>query len=147
MSEQDIEPMIEMGASMHAESAFAALDYSWSKCRELGHRYIQNPDVNFGAVAEADGKTVGMLMGYVTDYYFGNDKIACDILWYIDPDHRGSRAAIKLLRAFQRWAKEQGASEVCIGVSTAVEFERTGLLLQRLGYTHVGGNYKLSVVG
>jgi RimJ/RimL family protein N-acetyltransferase len=147
MSEQDIEPMIEMGAAMHAESAFASLDYSWDKCRKLGHRYIQNPDVNFGVVAESDGKTVGMLMGYITDYYFGNDRIACDILWYIDPDYRGSRAAIKLLRAFQHWAKEQGASEVCIGVSTAVEFERTGLLLQRLGYTHVGGNYKLSVVG
>jgi GNAT superfamily N-acetyltransferase len=147
MSGQDIEPMVEMGADMHAEGAFAALDYSREKCRELGHRYIQSPDTNFGAVAEEDGKIVGMFMGYVTDYYFGNDKIACDILWYVVPEARGSRAGIKLLKAFQVWAAQCGASEVCIGVSTAVEFERTGMLLQRLGYAHVGGNYKFSVVG
>ena len=147
MSEQDIEPMVEMGAAMHAESAFVVLDYSRDKCRDLCRRYIAHPDVNFGVVAEKDGRLIGMLMGYVTDYYFGDDKIACDILWYMDPEHRGSRVGIRLLEAFQDWSKERGASEVCIGISTAVAFERTGALLQRLGYLHVGGNYKLSVVG
>ena len=147
MAEQDIEPMVEMGAAMHAESAFAPLDYSREKCRLLCRRYIEHPDANFGAVASLEGQLVGMYMGYITPYFFGNDTIATDILWYVRPEHRGSRAGMLLLSAFQDWAREQGAAEVCAGVSTAVEPEKTGAALERWGYRHVGGIYKLPVVG
>ena len=145
-TEADIPGMIDMGGHMHAESAFARLDYCPEKCRDLGLFYLNNPETCFAAVAEQDGRLVGMFMGYVTEYYFGRERLAHDILWYVLPEVRGSRAGLMLLKAFEDWAKERGVSEVCIGISTAVEFERTGAVLNRLGYVHVGGNYKLPVV-
>jgi RimJ/RimL family protein N-acetyltransferase len=147
MGLEDIEDMVDMGVQMHAESAFSGLDFDREKCRSLGQYYVDNPDTHFGVVAVLDGRVIGMLAGYVTPYYFGNDLIASDILWFVAPKHRGSRAGILLLQAFIKWSADRGASEVCIGISTAVAHEKTGRVLERFGFKHVGGNYKLSVVG
>jgi GNAT superfamily N-acetyltransferase len=87
-----------------------------------------------------------MLLGYISEYYFGRDLIASDYLWYVTPEYRGSRAAVLLLRDFQKWAEERNASEVHMGLSTGVHAEKVGALLENLGYDLVGGNYKLRVV-
>jgi len=145
MEEWDIDPMIELGAAMHAESAFRDLDYSRDKCFQLGVRCISHPDRYFGYCAYEGDELTGMLIGQLVPYYFGNDLLANDILWYVREDKRGSMMGIRLLNAFRDWAKERGASEVCIGVSTALDLDRTHKLLSRMGFTHVGGTFKEAV--
>ena len=81
-------------------------------------------------------------MGYLSSYYFGNDLLANDILWYVKKERRGSMTGPRLLKAFRTWAKERGAREVCMGVSTAVDVDRTHKLLSRMGFEHVGGIFK-----
>lgn len=142
MAEKDIPPMIELGAEMHAEGAFGELDYCRDKCRRFGQRYINSPQTHFALCAYQDDELVGMIMGSITPYYFGNDTIASDQLWYVKQGRRGSMLGVKLLKAFRSWARENNASEVCVGVSTAVDLDRTHKLLSRLGFTHVGGTFK-----
>ena len=145
MTEADIDPMIELGAAMHKEGAFASLDYSYEKCRKFGQRYLSRPDLHFSMCAEENGQIVGMMMGQLVPYYFGDDFMASDHLWYVRKDKRGSMVGIRLLKAFSKWAKSKGAKEVCIGVSTNVNTDRTHELLTRMGFSHVGGTYKETV--
>lgn len=142
MTAKDIPAMIALGAEMHAEGAFAGLEYCTDKCRRFGERYINNPQTHFGFCAYDADELVGMIMGDISLYYFGNDKIASDKLWYVQKERRGTITGIRLLNAFCAWAKEAGANEICIGVSTALDIDRTHKLLSRMGFTHVGGTFK-----
>ena len=134
--------MIELGAKMHEESAFRRLDYDKKKCFDLTVRCISNPEKYFSYCAYEGDELVGMIMGYLSSYYFGNDILANDILWYVKKERRGSMTGPRLLKAFRVWAKERGANEVCMGVSTAVDIDRTHKLLSRMGFKHVGGTFK-----
>jgi len=142
MAESDIEEMISLGQQMHEESAFKPLHYSREKCRALGLRYLSRPDTHFSMCAEEDGKIVGMIMGHLMPYYFGDDFMATDHLWFVSQEKRGSTVGVRLLKAFRKWAVNCGAHEICIGVSTGVETGRTHELLTRIGFSHVGGTYK-----
>lgn len=137
-----IDECIELGARMHAESAFSFLDYNRNKLREMVQFYIESPN-HFANMKLQNGEVVGMLFGYVSEYYFGRDKIACDILWYVAPEHRGSTIGVRLLKEFEEWARLKGVKEVCIGISTNVDTGKTGNMLERLNFNHVGGTYKL----
>lgn len=146
MEAADIPVMIELGAEMHEESAFRRLDYDRDICFDLGVRYLSDPENHFSYCAYEGEELVGMFMGYLTPYYFGKDLLASDILWYVKRDRRGSMMGIRLLKAFRSWAKERGAKEVCIGVSTAVDVDRTHKLLSCMGFEHVGGTFKEAIL-
>tara|TARA_R110000822_G_scaffold74370_3_gene178647 strand:- start:860 stop:1330 length:471 start_codon:yes stop_codon:yes gene_type:complete len=143
----DFAEIIELGRQMQQESVYRHFNFSENKCAMLLHTCITNPDTHFAriAVTGAD-EIVGILLGEISEHYFGTDLIASDYLWYVAPAHRGSKAGLMLLNDFQAWAKERSAAEVYIGVSSGVSAEKTGALLCKLGYDLVGGNYKLRVV-
>jgi GNAT superfamily N-acetyltransferase len=143
---QDLQDVFDLGLQMRNEGAFRSLDYDRDCVFRFLRQYVDSPDINFGVVGRRNGVLCGFFTGYMSPYFFGRDLIATEVLWYVSPADRGSRLGLRLLRAFEAWALERGASEVCVGVSTGVFSDRTGRLLQRLGYAHVGGNYKLPVV-
>ncbi|MBM3748747.1 MAG: hypothetical protein FJW34_23480, partial [Acidobacteria bacterium] len=80
----DVEPLVEMGARMHAEGAYSFLPYDAGKVRRLGACFLQNPDTHCLLVAEHGGALVGMLGGYLTNYYFCEEKLACDQFFFVD---------------------------------------------------------------
>lgn len=139
----DILAMVEMGHTMHQESAYAFLPYDRAKAAQLAYSCIRYQETHCAAVVEADGRPVGMIAGYLTEYYFCSEKLACDWLLFVELEYRGGMAAVRLIRYFQVWAAEHGAREVCLSVSTNVAAESTGRLYEKLGYIRVGGNYKL----
>lgn len=139
---EDIEIVLGMGASMHEESAYSFLPFDRDKVRRLFTNYITAPTTYGGFVAEDHGVVVGMIGGYISDYFFCDEKVACDMVLFVDPRYRGGRTALRLLRAFEQWAIEQGAQEMCLGVSTNVNITGTGRLYEAMGLTHVGGLYK-----
>jgi GNAT superfamily N-acetyltransferase len=106
---------------------------------------VTNPNNVFCQVVVHEEKIVGALFGHITEFLFGPDLIACDFGWYILPEYRGSRSAVKLLKNFEAWAEKNGAKEVAVGISMNVMPEKTAVLLQKLGYNHVGGNFKKAV--
>lgn len=140
---EDLPAMIALGAVMHAESAYAAFHFDTSKLCDLGLEYLANPERCSVLVCEdAHGRLLGMHAGYISEYYFGRDLIASDLLLFVDPCKRGSLAAALLVRSFEEWAFAKGAKEVCPGSSTMVAPERTAKLYERLGYTVVGNLFK-----
>jgi GNAT superfamily N-acetyltransferase len=139
---EDIDEIIEMGARMHAESAYDFLPFDRDKVRHLITTYAENPESRCVLVAEEKDILVGMFGGYLTNYFFCNETLACDITLFVAQEYRGSSAAVRLIRAFRDWAAARGAREICLGVSTDVNRERTGKFYERMGFARVGGIYK-----
>ena len=79
-----------------------------------------------------------MYVGLISSYYFGKDLVANDCLLFVDKSKRGGVAAIRLIKRFQQWAFEKGASEVRPATSTGVQTEDTKKLYEALGYDTVG---------
>src|SRR5262245_53608857 len=139
---EDVSQLIEMGARMHEESAYAFLPYDREKVRRLIVSCIEDPQTQYGLVAEEDHILVCMISGYLTDYFFCDEMLACDILLFIDQQYRGGFTAARLIQGFEKWAAARGAREVCLGVSTNINIESTGKFYERRGFTRVGGVYR-----
>jgi GNAT superfamily N-acetyltransferase len=139
---EDVEHILDLGAQMHEEGAYAFLPFDREKVRQLILEMIGDPETQCVLVAEEGGRPVGGLLGYLDGYFFCDEKLACDLVLFIERPHRGGTAAARLIRAFRQWATERGARELCLAISTGVEADRIGRLYERMGLRRVGGVYK-----
>jgi len=137
--------ILVLGMAMQQEGAYSVIPFDIERsAQSIIHMIINNPD-GFGLLAYDGDAPVGMIAGCLAPYFFGQGTLASDFVWYVLPEHRGSRASIRLLKEFRSWAKEKGADELYMGVTTNVAADRTGQLLERLGFEFVGGNYKVAL--
>jgi GNAT superfamily N-acetyltransferase len=135
--------ILKLGMAMQEESDYSAVPFDIAQTANSIMALVINNPRGFGMLAYSDeGEPVGMISGSITPYFFSRGSVASDFVWFVKPEFRGSRTSVKLLKMFQSWAQENGATELYMGVTTNVAAGRTGELLQRLGFEHVGGNYR-----
>ena len=84
-------------------------------------------------VAEKDGQLGGAIVCCVTEMYMSNTVVASDLAWFVNKDIRGTRSAIKLLKAFEDWGKAQGANY--LAMADIEGLENLSNLYTRLGYS------------
>jgi GNAT superfamily N-acetyltransferase len=140
--EEDIDRLVELGRELHLESRYAWLPFEDGKVRESIYSFLGDPQYKCGLVAEENGVLIGALAGYLADYFFCNSTVASDAMFFVARSHRGSMAAGALLRAFREWAKSRGAQELCIGVSSGIDEDKTGVFYEVLGLTRGAVIYK-----
>jgi GNAT superfamily N-acetyltransferase len=82
-----------------------------------------------------EDEVVGMFVSFATPSFFSDVTQAVELVWYVDPEHRGSREALKLLDLYEEWAKEQGA--VCVNLMNIdmLNGPKVAKLYNRKGYT------------
>lgn len=97
-------------------------------------------------VAE-EKEIVGFICGALHEQFFTQQKFANDMALFVEPKHRGGSAAFKLVKAFENWAKEKGASHVWLGQSVGQNIDDTTKFYTRLGYTLAGVNTVKEVKG
>ena len=146
MTPEDLPGALNLGQRMHQESVYRQFDYDQNKFGRLLCNYVLRTEDRFAYVGETRGALSGIFLGSIGAHYFGNDLVASDTLWYVAPEARGSRTGVQLLRAYENWAKACGASAIYVGISSGITPERTGNMMQKLGYDVAAGNYKLRVV-
>ncbi|MDO8777838.1 MAG: hypothetical protein Q7K57_55790 [Burkholderiaceae bacterium] len=141
---QDLEAIVFLGEKMCAESRFRVFPMNLAKTRESVRKIISNPLAGCILLAEHPrAGLVGMLAGYVVDYFFSDALVAQDSYFYVAPEHRGSAAALKLLIAFRRWAENRNASELCINMSVDIEPERFNRFMRHMNFQSCGSNFFL----
>lgn len=93
-------------------------------------------------VLEHEAKCCGLLMAVWFEHPFGAGRYAKETVWYIAPDARG-RSALKMLHAYEVWAKEQGCT--AIGMAS-LETNDVSKLYERCGYKPVETHFLKSLV-
>jgi len=133
---EDQDPVLEMCRDMHLEGVYADIPFDQRSIEQF-------LDGRAMWVAVLDGEVVGFLVGDMQPYMFNmRELLAVEQLWYVRPKNRGSRAAILLLKAFERWALDLGSREICMATSTGPDY---GPLMKKLGYDCHGGVFKKRV--
>ena len=141
-TEADFEDVARLGRLMHAESSYAQLAFSEDRLRQIFDVYTKDARRAL-ILGRVNGEACGLYAGYITPYYFSNELVANDIAWFVVKERRGTSLGLRLLTAFENWAKDQGASEIRVGYSTDINPTAFDSLMLKRGYSRVGGNYRL----
>jgi GNAT superfamily N-acetyltransferase len=115
-------------------------EFSYARLEK--HKILQlykNPNA-IAFLAIDNDKIVGFMAAMVHEYFFSNRKRVSDLGLYVLPEYRGSRAALKLVKSLETWAKQTGADDLHLGQTTAVDIDKTRQFYERLGYKTVGFN-------
>jgi GNAT superfamily N-acetyltransferase len=83
----------------------------------------------------------GIYIGMLVQQFFTFEITAMDILFYVRPERRGSRAAVRLFRAFKAWARSSGAKSIQVGTMTGIDPARTAKFYRGMGLNEIGGVY------
>ena len=111
----------------------APQSHKWNK--EKTEQFIlsalQNTNMTI-FVIDVDGEIEGALVGLLSELYMSYTVQATELAWFVSKDYRGKPASLKLIKAFEKWAKESGANQVGMGdIEGISSLEK---LYNRLGY-------------
>jgi GNAT superfamily N-acetyltransferase len=135
----DIDKIMILANKMAKDTVFTSID------RNRIEKLLSMPTV-LSLVAESK-EIIGFICGSLNEQFFTKQKFASDMALYVEPEYRGSSAAFRLVKEFEKWAKEQGASHVWLGQSVGQNIDDTTKFYTRLGYTLAGVNTVKEVKG
>jgi len=133
----DFEHVMLNMVNFHQESEYRKFDLSLSKCREIFRNCIEEDD-HFGFIALDEEGFCGLMLGCYSEYYFGGDRIASDLLLYVKPNKRNGTTATRLIRKFEKWAELNICSAVQISVTSGINTDRTVAFFKKLEYHYKG---------
>lgn len=99
---------------------------------------IDAPD-HFQCIALDGSKPVGCIAAALAPMrYWSHEFVACDIVLYVLPEYRARGAGLKLIRAYEEWARSMGCRHITLSCSSRINEDRTYKLYERLGYNSLG---------
>ncbi len=93
-----------------------------------------------------DGALIGSLGAVLCPNLCAPNSMAVESFWYVLPGQRGTTAALKLLRAFEGWAKDQGCRIVAMIHLENLQPAKLGKLYDRMGYKKVETHWVREIV-
>lgn len=91
------------------------------------------------SILVVDGDIRGCFWGCLTNMPWSSRKFAQDICFFVDDECRGY--GMWLIRRWVKWAKAQGAVEVCLSSASGIDTDRTIQLFKDIGFTKLGEAY------
>lgn len=131
----DVDAIVAMSQRFYDASDYPALYGPMAKESAAGLAII-TMDTGVMLVAEEAGAVVGMVSLHVEPFLFNPDspkKTASELVWWIEPEHRGGMLAARLLKAVNAACDAIGA--IPRMATLAGSPPQAGALLQRMGYT------------
>jgi len=135
LSENRLDEFFEIVCRMVAESEFSYANPEKQKILQL----FKNPNA-VAFLALENNQIVGFISGIVHEYFFSNRKRVSDLGFFVLPEYRGSRVALKLVKLLESWAIEKKAEELHLGQTTGLDIDKTKKFYERLGFKTVGFN-------
>ena len=82
-----------------------------------------------------DGEVIGILSAMITYTIAGLEKIALEVLWWVDKSARLSRLSIKFMQAMEYWARKLEVSKTIMGNMENEHASAVEKFYIRQGYT------------
>lgn len=86
-------------------------------------------------------KATGMIAFSVAEPIFSEEVWGIENAWYIVPEYRGGSAAIRLLNAYERFSKEQGATKLSMVHINKLKGEQLKKFYEKKGYKDLETHY------
>jgi GNAT superfamily N-acetyltransferase len=133
----DMDQMYDLCQEFQAASPYADIPISDDKYYEfLNHYLTPKPDDHIVLIYEKEGIIEGMLAGIITSgiHFFSENKVATELAWYVRPAARNTSAPIRLLHAYEEWAKLMGCQKVSLATLNNEYRETLTKMYIKMGY-------------
>lgn len=105
---------------------------------QLYDEIIKDENVLF-LVSEKNEVLTGMLIGCLSRTLFSPKPIAMELAWFVKDEFRGKSDAVKLMKAYEVWAKSMNCHSVCMAdLSSTNDLQG---FYEKMGYTLVEKSY------
>lgn len=130
---EDIPALMALGEAFFCELGYPDDDLDRDGIPQVLHDLIISP-AGFVLVSEMDSRITGALLGLAHTPVFGRRLQASELGWWVAPDHRGSRDAVRMLAEFEAWARQRQCARVVLSRLMNMRPHAVGRLYERLGY-------------
>lgn len=117
------------------------LTYSRQKVKTLIRSFTGGDiDTHIFLLAEDKlGTIFSILAGFTTEHIFTDNKIAYELIWYVDPLYRHRKDNLLIIKAYEAWAKRVGCSHCSMGNRRGVSDSKEDALERY----YLKNNYKI----
>lgn len=137
--ESDIEPLIELAAHMHRCSpVYSEIPFSEAMMRGWFMAAVEKPESFFCAVARKGEELVGVMLACASPLFFSDRMLASEMGFFVYERFRGSRAALMLVKEYERWAEKLNCVFVDVSVSVGINDAHAIRFYERQGYKSCG---------
>lgn len=133
---EDEDAVIEM-ARENMETTRAEIGFDEAKCRRTYHSYLTTASPSIWVV-EHKREAIAFLLAEIYEYRAASGLYTTQEVLYVKPAHRGTRAAILLMKHLVAWSEVLGAKEIIGGVDNSFNIDRTAKFLEHFGFERVG---------
>jgi GNAT superfamily N-acetyltransferase len=138
----DFKPIFDMAGRFQQASPYTELTYDEGKVVELIDSFLTGDRTQkIIILGLKDQEPVGMIAGVVNEMLFSHDLIASELMWWVEPEHRGSRLSIQLLDAYEEWARRVGAKVVQLSSVNTDHADKLDRLYRHRDYNLVERGY------
>jgi len=140
----DLPDVVRLAEAFAHESPYASETIT-GEIEQFAKDLLRDPTKGIVVLYVKDGKPVGLIGGIITKMLMSQSLIATELMWYVEPEHRGSRKSLALKEAFEFWGRKMGAKFIAMSSllqsNPSIEryYDRTGYKLQEKAYLKVVG--------
>jgi len=110
---EDIPVCMRFARNFHRASPYNTMKFDTIKGEKVLRDIISGNQMDSIIIlALHDDKPVGFIVGVANEPVFSSVKIATELGWWVDPEHRGSRASLLIYSAYEDWARRVGCHYV-----------------------------------
>lgn len=138
---QHIDDVLEISKDHHKEG-YPHLEYSEEKLRWIFGRVMRDLDRDLynQFLCYKGHQLIGYAYASISEFMFNTQRFANLEMIYIIPEYRGSRAFLKLVKAYEEWARLRGCVEFWSGVALddRIRADKISNTLEKIGYKRFG---------
>ena len=110
---EDEDRIFELLKHFFSQTEYAKEDLDEEKVKGLIQTCIDPRVVeNVVLLWDVEGKVQGLVAGQWTEMVFNRERVATELVWWVEPEYRKTEASAKLLSAFEAWADWNGCARV-----------------------------------
>lgn len=142
-TEADVPGLVEVARRMHAITRFKNFEFSEERITRTYLEILRNGKERYLPLVAigADGQVVGGLLAVLERHVFSDQLVASVMQIGVMPEARMGGHAVRLLKGFEKWARNRDVFEISFGVNAGVQIEQLDRFAKRLGYSCVGSSY------
>jgi RimJ/RimL family protein N-acetyltransferase len=89
-------------------------------------------------VAEKSGSLIGFIAGLISPWFAHHQqRIIQEVIWWVNPEERGTRLAYRMIKEYEKEAREKGCCFTIMGTHDADNEDRLIRFYESCGFQHL----------